>query len=69
MLIIKRVVTEFHIVGLELKNTVIVRVKQILYTKWKMLVSGTHFCCNGVLCALCAPVGSSSLCNEFNLAR
>jgi len=30
MLIIRRVVTEFHIVGLDLKNTVTVRVKQII---------------------------------------
>lgn len=39
-----------------------------MYTKWKMLVSGTRVCSNGVLCALCATVGSNSLRIEFNLA-
>lgn len=40
----------------------------MIYTKWKMLGSGTHVCCSGVLCALCATVGSDSLHIEFNLA-
>ena len=33
-----------------------------------MLVSGTHVCCNGVLCALCATVGSKTVRIEFNVA-
>jgi hypothetical protein len=33
-----------------------------------MLVSGTHVCYDGVLCARCAPVDWNSLRIEFNLA-